>query len=664
MASLASALGGILVLVLVCAFSLSAAAALGQDAAVLPLPVLCGSALLLLCFGYAGHLHGGLLAVCALLAAGTVYCAVRAGGKDLLACAGSPGFLFFAAAGLFFWILFAVLQPMFTQWDEFTFWGTAARILKDQNALYCAAPGNLAARAGMPGMALVSYLFQGLGGSFSEWQCLAAYDIFFMACLAAAAALGAEHWPHGVLLLAAGVLLPFFFSVPMPGAQSIVYLNAMGDIPLALGFGGSLCLYFAVREHRVGILFTALALGMLTAIKDMGFAYALIAVLVIWLGELARAGRISLRRFAGSAGRAALLCLPVLGVFFSWSRYYQSVTDAAKEAVGSAGLGYGEILSGGIRQLFGIGRTELFGRLMTLMWHALFEVRVCLLGSGVLALAAITVTAAAAWLFAQKGAERRFVLVTYLALGACFAVFYVFHLILYNYNFAESEAVQLKDYARYIGPYYQGWMLAMLCLLGRSAVFGVQKRFAGMALAAAALCVVGGFAVRGVPAAGFWNNASSLYEKRADVKSDAEQMNRTLNWDDRVLVLSQGDDATRWYYYNYELTATVVKGFGGRFWGQEKTYRWDSNFMNLVESLNWTYYDFQAVCTPEGLTAYLREKNCDYLIVDRADSYLEHNFSGLFQGGITADAPATLYRVVDTGTSMTFVPVENGVSEE
>ena len=39
-------------------------------------------------------------------------------------------------------------------------------------------------------------------------------------------------------------------------------------------------------------------------------------------------------------------------------------------------------------------------------------------------------------------------------------------------------------------------------------------------------------------------------------------MNTVLNWPDRVLVISQGDDATRWYYYRYELTAQVVNGFG------------------------------------------------------------------------------------------------------
>ncbi|MBM6901457.1 hypothetical protein H6B10_17740, partial [Gemmiger formicilis] len=44
------------------------------------------------------------------------------------------------------------------------------------------------------------------------------------------------------------------------------------------------------------------------------------------------------------------------------------------------------------------------------------------------------------------------------------------------------------------------------------------------------------------------------HRQTARVQQRAEVMNTVLDWDDRVLVLSQGDDATRWYYYRYELT--------------------------------------------------------------------------------------------------------------
>ena len=168
-----------------------------------------------------------------------------------------------------------------------------------------------------------------------------------------------------------------------------------------------------------------------------------------------------------------------------------------------------------------------------------------------------------------------------------------------------------------------------------------------------------------MPAAGFWTNADSLYTLRRDVKNRAEAMNTVLDWPDRVLVISQGDDATRWYYYKYELTAKVVNGYGGTWWGNDDySSRWDSDFMNLVESLNWTLYDFEAVCTADSLTAYMEEKQIDYLLIDRADDYLEREFSSRFEGGLKANMPATLYRFEGRNAPIAFTPVavaESGV---
>ena len=652
-------LGGLLVLALVCFFCLSVSAASGVNAALLPLPTLAGSVLTLLLAGYAGALHLGLFFVYAALLAGGVYAAFRAGKRALWEALQSPGFLFFAAASAFFWILFAVLQPMFTQWDEFTFWGIAPKMVKEENMLYPLAPGNLTPRAYMPALSLISYFFQGLSSEFSEWQCLAGYDALFMAAISATAALPKKRWAHAVLLLGAGAVLPFFFGPVPTGTASTVYVNAMADVPLALLFGGALCLHFALSDKKLGLLFVALAAALLTATKDMGFAYALIVVGVCFLDNLVYAPPTLPRaRLWGRAlVRAVLAGAAVLAVFISWSRYASQAVENVG-TVGSGGMSYAQVVISGLKEFAGIGRTEKFSQLMGLMGNAFFTIKVCVLGTGVFAVLAITAVAAAAFVLSGKGAARRRVAVAYLALGGCFAVFYLFQLILYCYNFAEIEALALKDYARYIGPYYAGWMLAMLCLLGRAAADSLRARLAPLAVTAACACVIGAVALRGVPVCGFWSNADSLYELRRDVKTRAAAANEVLSWNDRVLVLSQGDDATRWYYYNYELTATVVRGFGGLFWGDgDSSHRWDSDFMNLVESDNWTLYSYKAVTSLEGLEAYLREKNCGYLLIDRSDDYLERDFSHGFTGGLTADMPATLYKITDTGSAMTFTPV-------
>ena len=633
--------------------------------ALLPLPLLAGSALLLYGFGILGALRAGAALVVLLLAAAWVAGLVKlrpAGfAKACRKALTTPGIALFLGGTAFLWVLFFVQQPMFTQWDEFTAWGLAPKMVVERGAFYVADPVNLKASFTYPATSLVTFLFQPFG-VWSEWACLAALDTLALACVAAATALPRDRWYGGVLVFAAGVLLPYFFRDPTPGAYATQYVNAMADLPMAMLFGGTLCLYLGTGGRRGVFWLTALPLALLTLTKDICFAYGLIAAFVIGLDSLARGKGPFPKRLASAALPAGGLAVVVLAAFLSWSRYTAAVTPTADTAasVGSAGLSYGAVLTGGIKQLLGIGRDEKFAQIMAAMGDAFFTRRVCLLGGGALAVAAITLVAAAAWLASEKGPARRSVLVMHLGLGFCFGALYLFHLILYYYNFSDVEGLALKDYDRYLTPYYQAWMLAMLCQLARAARGKLGRGTLGAAVAA----VVAIFCWRGVPAAGFWTGADSLYTLRADVQERAGTMNTVLDWKDRVLVLSQGDDATRWYYYRYELTAQVVNGFGG-FYGRlgETQDRWDSDFMNLVESENWTLYDYKAVCVPDTLVAYMAEKDCDYLLIDRADDYLEREFSPLFEGGLTADMPATLYHFEGEDAEVPFTVAAVAESE-
>ena len=131
------------------------------------------------------------------------------------------------------------------------------------------------------------------------------------------------------------------------------------------------------------------------------------------------------------------------------------------------------------------------------------SVPVCLLGGGALALAAIFLVLAVVFLAQKKGEERRRPVVLAVFGTLALVAFLVFHLFLYVFNFKDPEALQLKDYIRYIGPYYLGFFLMALGLLA-VAVFGGAwaklARLAGVGVLAV-FCVLIGW--RGVPAAGF-----------------------------------------------------------------------------------------------------------------------------------------------------------------
>ena len=656
-------LAGLALLVLLGGAAAVLAAASRLSAALWPLPLLAGGAVLLYGFGLAGALPVGAAVVWLALAAVCAAAVVRLRPAGFLrACRAAlctPGLALFLGGSAFFWLLFFVQQPMFTQWDEFTAWGLAPKMVVERGAFYVADPVNLKASFTYPATSLAAYLFLPFG-RWAEWACLAALDTLALACVAAASALPRPRWAAAVAVFAGGVLLPYFFSDPAPGAYATQYVSAMAELPMALLFGGTLCLYLGTSPRRGLVWLTALPLALLTLTKDICFAYGLIAAFLIGMDQLT-AGPVRKRALPALVHGGGLAAV-ALAAFLSWSRYTAAVTPTADTAasVGSEGLSYGAVLLGGVRQLLGIGREEKFSQIMAAMGDAFFSRRVCLLGGGVLAVAAITMVAAAAWLAAGKGAPRRRVLVLHLGFAVCFAALYTFHLILYHYNFSDEEGLALKDYARYLTPYYQAWMLAMLCLLAR----GARARLGQLALGGAVAVLAAVFCWRGAPAAGFWTNADSLYTQRADVQQRAAAMNTALDWDDRVLVLSQGDDATRWYYYRYELTAQVVNGFGG-FYGRlgETQDRWDSDFMNLVESENWTLYDYKAVCVPETLVAYMAEKDCDYLLIDRADDYLQREFSPLFEGGLTADMPATLYHFEGPDAGVPFTVAVTTESE-
>lgn len=668
-------LSGILALAAVWVFCAFLADRFRLNAALLPLPVLAGVAVWLCLWGFAGFLRlGGWLVY--LAAAG---CAVwlAAGGWLVRAARqlAAPGFVFFAAAGAVFFVLFAATKPMFIAWDEFTFWGTACKATKLGNALHAAVPGNVQAGSYNPGMMLLVYFFQFFGKGFSEWSAFFAYDTLFAACISAVAApLDKKRWPTAAVLLAGCFLLPWFFSAPGLGGVSNIYCNVMGDLPLAFVFGGSMCLYISLHRRAAGGVLLAVTLGFLTLIKDMGLAYALIVAGLACADWLFADGWPGLKRLVKTLGLGAALAGPVLALFLGWSRYYAAATGASKVTVGSEEqVGYFGMLAQGVGQLLGLtGRTEKFEKLTGLMASSVVTVPVCLLGGGIAALAVIFGLLAVAWA-ALAGSRRR--VVQFAVLGsACFGVFLLFHLFLYTFVLSEQEAYQLKDYLRYIGPYYLGWALGAVGLLALAAEKGVLPRVsraAGLGLLVG-VCLLAG--VRGRPAAGFWNMPHTLYDERRDVAARAASVNGLLDWDDTVLLISQGDRAYRWNYYAYELNARLGRGFGGFGYGPDVekggTGWWDTTHMNLVNPVDAgegraEVYEYQTVCTAEDLKRFLLDRRYTHLLVDTSDAYFAISVAGAF--GVT-DLPAGrtdrvyLFRILYEDGEVRWEPVEGGTA--
>ena len=140
---------GLFLLVLLAGAGAVLAALLDCDAALLPLPLLSAAALVLYPFGMLGNLRIGAAAAVLLLGAAVVVGVGRlrpAGvGTAVKTALTRPGFALFLGGAAFIWCLFALHRPMFTQWDEFTAWGLAPKMVVERAAFYVADPVNLKA---------------------------------------------------------------------------------------------------------------------------------------------------------------------------------------------------------------------------------------------------------------------------------------------------------------------------------------------------------------------------------------------------------------------------------------------------------------------------------------------------------------------------------------
>ncbi|MDL2252544.1 hypothetical protein LJC49_00520 [Ruminococcaceae bacterium OttesenSCG-928-I18] len=669
--------------------SLFLARFLRRSASLTPLLAVALAMLWFTLFGCAGLLVAAGWLWYALCAAALVFVLVKE--KEKILQRMTPGFLFFVAGGVFFVTLFAWKQPLFTEWDDFTFWGTAAKAVFEHGEMYTTADSNLLHRSYPPGLIMLSYMGQFFGGAFAEYKMMAAYSFVYLAAFSAASAFWGGKKAAALCFLGGLLLLPFFFE---PGAHlgqtSWAYHTVMADLPMAAMFGGILCFYFAggEKDWRMLLPFGVL-LAALTNMKDMGFALALLALFIAGLDLVfCERDRLSFFRFKGwagllLAGTACAVC--VVGAYLVWAGHLAlSPIGVDRFNLGSAGesLGMGAMLLTAVGALFGLVQHPQYSQVQPMMLRALWEKPVSVAGSGVIVFALIGALLLVAFLLAATRRQRRRVLVFFLTSTVGFVLFYIFQLFLYAFIFKEVEALILKDYLRYISPYWQGWLMASLVLLGLSATTGNEERLRVQVARAVSLaasgCLLLAVALRGNPESNFLYYSPSHYVARWDVKKVlGEAGEQGLGPGDTVYLLSQGDDGGRSYLFRYEMQAKLALQYYGELTDEEgqpvtedgrTVYRENvgSTIVEKPQAATWEV-PYPAAGGPEELAAFLRQEGCTHFLIDRIDGYFIEAFSELFEDGLGGwsddDSLSTghrYYEIVYEGDTCRMVPTEGG----
>lgn len=611
-----------------------------------PFTALCGVMILLALGGMAGLLvPTGWL--CFALAAGAwVLAFAPVGRKNPVSVLAAPGFVAFWVLAAALLVFFAWRQPMYSTWDEFSFWGTAAKIVKTSGALY----GN--AEIGWdwvgshrPGLIMLGYFFQ-FFGPYAEWRVLAGYDILLLSIfttLTAGAPKGA--WRRVVPALGFGFLLPFLITLYGNITRTTdLYASSLSDIPLGLTFGGAMAVYY--MNKRRALWPTALALAALCMEKDTGFAMALVAAGII--GADAFLGALAERAPAPAAGKtlakAVGLFVACVAAFLPWQYYLSAVTTADTSNVGGTQqMGQAEMVITGCKELLGIGRTEKFSTIMGGMVKNLFTMTTTMVGPFIVVVALTMVLAVAALFTREKSLRRQAGVFAVLGLGG-FAAYYFFIGLTYVYVFRDEVSDGLVGFERYIYPYLLGWLLAAGALALRAMD---EERPAGLVQTGFGVLVLGlaGLVWLRVPfTLTVFGCGDTAYAERRQTQAVTEEVQAVVPADAHIFFVSQGDDGSRWFLYTYEFypwyldySGTTGMGGGGTF-----------ALPGALPEDTLYYHPY----TTEELHDCILDSGCTYIFIEQSDDLFAEGYASLFSDELAGcEAGAAVY-AYNAGTDL------------
>lgn len=615
-------------------------------AALAPLVTACA---LMLWFSFWGCL--GLLAaagwICFLLALAALVDLIRRSDSRFWKSFFCPGVLLFCLASLGVIFLFSLRKPLFLEWDEFSFWGTAAKLVKQNDELYTTAKIGWAWTATQkPGLIVFSYFFQ-FFGVFEEWRVMAALDVLQFAVFGALLApLTRRQWACAVPATAAAFLVPavlvLYRALDVP---SNLYMSAHSDIPMGVLFAGVFAVAYGCNGERKNLRWpTLVTLAALTLTRDTALPLALIAAAAgaaDWAFCTEQKRTLRSRFFDVAKALAVPLCC-----FLGWALYLAlRVNVNALEVTTDGSMGMGEMLLRGISELLGIGRTEKFSRVMGMMVKNFFCLKMTALGSGAVVAACILVLVGISWLCADERLLRRRCALFALLSTLGFVAFYVFTGLCYVYIFKDIESANLTGYERYVYPYYIGWMLCALYLLC-SVAARQSKRFYGAAQGTllALLLLLGWRAGRIItPQMSFIDYPEGYDSTRQVSQRQAQRVQDLIDGDEEqtIFFVSQGDDGREWFLYCYELLPCQLDySFGGGTLADPALLAEGQNAIEM---------------TPPELCSYLDKKGCAYLFIRQSDQIFKASYGALFTDGLAAcEDGGAVYKIKSGSSTMQF----------
>ena len=581
----------------------------------------------------------------------------------------SWGSVVFWSLAVLFGIYFSIRQPMFSDFDEFSFWGTAAQMTSTTGHLYTICESGVPWQVTQnPGLILLSYFVQ-FFGQFAPFKVYLAYDWLLFACIAAlVGTVERANWRLAVPAAVLGWCAPWFFTTYARTIYpSTVYLSAYGDIPAGMLMGGVLAFWVAMRSQKQPKALWAVlpVLALMANIKDNTFPIALVAAGLIALDAFVFVPEQKpwAEGWGKRLGFSALCMAAPMASYMAWSRYigWLVAQNVAQGGSGATSLSPFSAAIYGTKMLLGQpvpaeyeARRELFMNSLQGMKKVFFEWDVSMLGSGAVTVAFILCLFGAALVLAKTGWQRLRV-ACWLAASSLGYLAYSYVLALsYGFIFKAFQAQALTDYNRYLYPYYIGWFFAGAALLvwtARQGRWNWLSHGAVLGLAVLMLLRVNTMVLPQFSVLGF---SEAVYADQQQAMERARAVQAHVQPDSRIFFVSQGDNGLNWFTYHCYLYPNILdySGWtasqdGQQYGGGGGTFGLPGQRPEDASNESMYYHAY----TAQEFAQLVEESGCDYLFINRLDERFLQSYGSLFADGLSAgwEGQTLLYEITPEG---------------
>jgi len=289
------------------------------------------------------------------------------------------------------------------------------------------------------------------------------------------------------------------------------------------------------------------------------------------------------------------------------------------------------------------------------MLNAFLSIRITMIGPGVLVVIFLTGLFALAVILAKNNRERLHSAVQWLLTTLCFLAYNFMLVLSYAFIFTEAQGTQLIDYNRYLYTYYLGWLLIALAALAGQIPHSklvLPGKAAVLLLACCCVFLYGRYVSWDTSVFGYDDseftqvlvNQQNVADAVKAIRQDPQRQGAVEQ--QRVFLVSQGDNGLRWFQLSYEFLPLVVD-YSGWLRPEDSTgveYGAGGGTFGLPELYDGDVY-YHAYTLEEFRQTVLDSK-AGYLFVETGSSIFEQSYAPLFSDGLAAarSGPA-VYRV-------------------